>query len=68
MREGIELIVGGKMDPQFGPTVLVGMWGIYTEVFKDSSLRIAPITETDAGEMIREHTIFPILEGTRGKK
>ena len=68
MREGIELIVGGKMDPQFGPTVLVGMGGIYTEVFKDSSVRIAPITETDAKEMIRELTIFPILEGTRGKK
>ncbi len=68
MRKGIELIVGGKMDPQFGPTVLVGMGGIYTEVFKDSSVRIAPITEKDANEMLHELMIHPILEGTRGKK
>lgn len=68
MRKGVELIVGGKMDPQFGPTVLVGMGGIYTEVFKDSSVRIAPISEKDASEMLHELKIHPILEGTRGKK
>lgn len=68
MRKGVELIVGGKMDPQFGPTVLVGMGGIYTEVFKDSSVRIAPIMEKDAKEMLHELKISPILEGTRGKK
>jgi acyl-CoA synthetase (NDP forming) len=68
MRKGVELIVGGKMDPQFGPTVLVGMGGIYTEVFKDSSVRIAPITEKDAKEMLHELQISPILEGVRGRK
>ncbi len=68
MRKGVELIVGGKMDPQFGPTILVGMGGIYTEVFKDSSVRIAPIMEKDAKEMLHELKISPILEGTRGKK
>lgn len=68
MRKGVELIVGGKMDPQFGPTVLVGMGGIYTEVFKDSSVRIAPITEDDAKEMIHELKISPILSGVRGQK
>lgn len=68
MRKGIELIVGGKIDPQFGPTVLVGMGGIYTEVFKDSAVRIAPLTENDAKEMLHELRIHPILEGTRGKK
>ncbi len=68
MRKGIELIVGGKMDSQFGPTVLVGMGGIYTEVFKDSSIRIAPLNENDAREMIRELKIAPILSGVRGQK
>lgn len=68
MKKGIELIVGGKIDSQFGPTVLVGMGGIYTEVFKDSSIRIAPLTESDAKEMLHELKISPILEGTRGKK
>ena len=66
-RKGIEIIVGGKMDPHFGPTVLVGMGGIYTEVFKDSTLRIAPVTEDDVREMINELKIAPILHGARGQ-
>lgn len=68
MRKGIEIIVGGKMDPQFGPTVLVGMGGIYTEVFKDSSVRVAPLSTKDMDEMIHELKIYPILSGTRGQK
>lgn len=67
-RKGIEIIVGGKMDPQFGPTILVGMGGIYTEVFKDSALRIAPVTESEVREMISELKIAPILHGARGQK
>lgn len=68
MRKGVELIVGGKKDPQFGPTVLVGMGGIYTEVFKDSSLRIAPIGDADIASMVQELKIFPILHGVRGQE
>ncbi len=68
MNKGIEIIVGGKMDPQFGPTVLVGMGGVYTEVFKDSSVRIAPLSNADMDEMIHELKIYPILAGTRGQK
>jgi acyl-CoA synthetase (NDP forming) len=68
MRKGIEIIVGGKMDQQFGPTVLVGMGGIYTEVFKDSSVRVAPLSTKDMDDMIRELKIYPILAGTRGQK
>jgi len=68
MKKGIEIIVGGKMDPQFGPTVLVGMGGIYTEVFKDSAVRIAPLSNTNMDEMISELKIYPILAGTRGQK
>lgn len=68
MRKGIELIVGGKIDPQFGPIVLVGSGGIYTEVLKDVSMRICPIEKKDAEEMVRELKIYPILKGTRGQK
>ena len=68
MRKGIELIVGGKMDPQFGPTVLLGMGGIYTEIFKDSSVRVAPLGKNDIEEMIHELKIYPILQGARGQK
>ncbi|MFH0969977.1 MAG: acetate--CoA ligase family protein [Candidatus Diapherotrites archaeon] len=68
MREGIEIIVGGKIDPQFGPTVLVGMGGIYTEVLKDSSVRIAPLQKEDAESMVKELKMYPILKGIRGQK
>ncbi len=68
MVKGVEVIIGGKRDPQFGPVVLVGMGGIYTEVFRDSSMRICPITRNDAREMIEELKIFPILNGARGQK
>ena len=68
MRKGIELIVGGKMDAQFGPTLLVGMGGIYTEVFKDSSIRICPVTDEEIAAMLQELKIYPILQGARGQK
>ncbi len=68
MRKGIELIVGGKWDPQFGPTLLVGMGGIYTEVFKDASLRICPVRDDDIAEMVQELKIYPVLYGMRGQK
>lgn len=63
---GLEVIVGLKQDPQFGPVILFGMGGIYTEILKDFSLRVCPITEQDAFEMVDElksHEIFK----SRGK-
>lgn len=68
MRKGIELIVGGKIDPQFGPLVLVGSGGIYTEVLKDVRMRISPIGTKDAEAMIKGLAIYPILKGVRGQK
>lgn len=66
---GFELIIGGKRDLQFGPTVLVGLGGIYTEIFRDFSLRICPIAEKDADGMLKELRAFPVLAGARtGKK
>ena len=65
---GIELIVGIKKDAQFGHTLLFGAGGIYTEIYKDFSLRILPITKKDAKKMIKETKAYKILSGFRGKK
>jgi acyl-CoA synthetase (NDP forming) len=65
---GRELILGGRQDPQFGPVVLVGLGGIFVEIFKDASVRVAPISRDDAAEMIEELRGAPILKGARGHK
>lgn len=67
-RKGIELIIGGKKDPQFGYTIVLGLGGIYVEVFRDITARICPITEEDIREMVLELKSNPILLGIRGKK
>jgi 3-hydroxypropionyl-CoA synthetase (ADP-forming) len=63
---GAELIVGLQNDPQFGPIIMAGIGGIYTEVFKDVSFRVLPITRQDALDMINELKGRKILEGFRG--
>jgi acyl-CoA synthetase (NDP forming) len=65
--DGVEMILGVKNDPAFGPAVMVGMGGIFAEVMRDVSFRIAPITLSEAHEMLRELRAFPILEGARGR-
>jgi acyl-CoA synthetase (NDP forming) len=62
-----EVIVGATKDPQFGPALMFGLGGIFVEILKDVSFRIAPITETDAREMITEVKAYPILKGYRGQ-
>jgi acetyltransferase len=62
-----EIIIGVSEDPQFGPMIMFGLGGIYVEVLKDVSFRIAPISRQTAGEMIREIKTFKLLEGTRGE-
>jgi acetate---CoA ligase (ADP-forming) len=64
---GEEVIVGFSQDVQFGPVVLFGLGGIFVEVLKDVSLRVAPLTRRDAEEMIREVRAFPLLDGARGR-
>lgn len=64
----VEVIIGGKRDPQFGPTVLFGLGGIFVEVFKDVSLRVAPVNHTIALKMIQEIKGYTILKGFRGKQ
>ena len=65
--DGLELIVGGFHDAVFGPTIMFGLGGIFTEVFEDISFRIAPIKRIDAEEMVQEIKGAKILEGIRGQ-
>jgi acetyltransferase len=66
--DGKEVILGAKRDPSFGPVVLFGLGGIYVEVLKESSLRVAPITRSEAEEMILELKAATILKGIRGER
>jgi len=61
-----EVIVGAIRDPQFGPALMFGMGGIFVEVLKDVTFRIAPITIEEAKEMIAEIRAYPLLKGYRG--
>jgi acetyl-CoA synthetase (ADP-forming) len=63
---GTEVIVGSTNDPTFGPTIMFGLGGIFVEILKDVSFRLAPITKTDAEEMVKEIKAYKILEGARG--
>jgi 3-hydroxypropionyl-CoA synthetase (ADP-forming) len=65
--EGVEIIVGLINDPQFGPAIMFGLGGIFTEVLNEVSFRILPITLEDAQSMIREIKGRPLLEGYRGR-
>ena len=68
MTKGKEVIVGMKRDPVFGPVIVFGLGGIFVEVLKDVSMRIAPLTKKDVAQMLTEIKGFEILEGTRGEK
>jgi acetyl-CoA synthetase (ADP-forming) len=61
-----EIIVGVTRDPTFGPALMFGLGGIFVEILKDVSFRIAPITKDDALEMIHEIKALPMLQGFRG--
>ena len=52
--DGIEIIIGGNVDPQFGKMILFGLGGIYVETFKDFALRLCPITRYDAVSMLAQ--------------
>jgi len=65
---GRELILGGRQDPQFGPVVLVGLGGIFVEIFEEVVVRVAPISRREAREMIDNLRGAQILKGARGHK
>jgi len=66
--KGVEMIVGLQNDSQFGPVIMVGLGGIFTELFKDVSFRVLPITKEDAMEMIEELQGKMLLKGYRGSQ
>ncbi len=68
VKGGREVIVGMKRDASFGPLIMFGLGGIYVEVFKDVTFRIAPVSEEDATDMIREVKAYKLLKGVRGEK
>jgi acetate---CoA ligase (ADP-forming) subunit beta len=63
---GLELIVGARQDFQFGPVVLVGIGGTSVEIYKDTALRLAPLTEKDVLSMINQLKARDLLVGYRG--
>jgi acyl-CoA synthetase (NDP forming) len=65
---GREIIIGGKHDPQFGPVILVGLGGIFVEVFEESVIRVAPVDRAEVKKMISELKGVQILQGARGSK
>jgi len=65
---GRELILGGRQDKQFGPVILVGLGGIFVEIFEQASMRIAPVSRNEAVTMIEELNGSQILMGARGQK
>ncbi|MDP2766853.1 MAG: acetate--CoA ligase family protein [Candidatus Methanoperedens sp.] len=65
---GHEVIVGLKKDAQFGHALMFGLGGIFVEVYKDVSFRVAPVDKSDALDMIAEIKGYPILKGIRGRK
>ncbi len=64
---GSEIIIGLLDDPQFGPVIMFGLGGVFTEVFKDVSFRVLPITRDDAAQMVREIKGYTLLQGYRGQ-
>lgn len=63
---GIELILGGKRDPVFGPVVALGLGGTYVELSGEVSLAIAPVTPTEFGHILKETNLMKIIQGYRG--
>ena len=65
---GLEIVIGGVRDPQFGPLVMAGLGGVFVEVLADVAFRICPITRLDAEEMLDELKGAPLIKGARGRR
>jgi acetyltransferase len=68
IRGAQEVLLGLSRDPQFGPVVAFGLGGVYTEIWRDISLRVAPVDRVEAESMIREIKSFRLLQGVRGQE
>ena len=63
-----EMVCGIATDPQYGPMMMFGLGGVFVEVMKDVTFRIAPLTDVDADEMIKSVKAYKLLQGARGTK
>lgn len=63
---GHELVLGAVRDPQFGPLVMIGLGGVFVEIFEDVAFRIFPLTRPDAVDMLDDLKAAPVLAGARG--
>ena len=68
LKSGMEMIIGVNNDPQFGPMIMVGMGGVFVEVFKDVALYPAPVNQYEAMEMLKALKSFRLLNGYRGNQ
>ncbi|UCF84049.1 MAG: GNAT family N-acetyltransferase [Desulfobacteraceae bacterium] len=66
VKEGIEAIVGVTLDPSFGPLIMFGLGGVYAELMKDVAVRLHPLTDSDAGELVKSIKMKKLFEGFRG--
>jgi acyl-CoA synthetase (NDP forming) len=64
---GTELILGTTTDATFGPVVMVGLGGVFAEIFEDTALSLAPVDKAQAEKMVRSLKAFPLLDGARGR-
>jgi len=67
MVQGTEVLLGARTDPQYGPFLMVGLGGIFVEVLKDVAIRLLPVDEREAREMLKQLRGYKVLEGVRGQ-
>jgi len=65
---GVELLAGVTVDPTFGPTLAVGLGGVWVEIMQDTSLRVLPVDAAEVRKMLEELRGFPLLRGARGSQ
>ncbi|MFH1479723.1 MAG: acetate--CoA ligase family protein, partial [Pseudomonadota bacterium] len=68
MLSGLELIVGAKMDYQFGPVILLGIGGTGVEIYRDTTMRMAPLSQNTVESMVKGLKARPLIEGYRGSE
>jgi acetyltransferase len=68
VKSGIEMIIGVKNDPQLGPCIMCGLGGVFVEVFKDTSLGLAPVSRSEAEKMVNSLKGVKLLKGYRGSE
>jgi acyl-CoA synthetase (NDP forming) len=66
-KEGVEVIIGTKIDDQFGPIIMFGLGGVLVEILRDVSFRVLPLSPAASKRMLKEIKSYSILDGARGK-